>query len=196
MTLDIEGTIQFHGHFCPGLAIGIRVSEMALRELGERAPDEELVGIAETRSCSVDAVQYLTGCTLGKGNLVLEDKGKNAFRFYRRKDGKAVRIRQRIDAFPAPEEEEARIMLAWRAGTASASEEAQAQQYRQLRLERIMSMPLDELLEVSPIAIDLPPYARIFDSVACAGCGEKTQENLLTLFEGEAYCRDCFARRL
>ena len=196
MTIDIEGTIGFHGHFCPGLAIGIRVAEMALRELGERAPDEELVAVAETRSCSVDAVQYLTGCTLGKGNLVLEDKGKNAFRFYRRSDGRAIRIHQRVDAFPMPESEEARIMLAWRSGTATPEEAGQASIYRQERLNRIMSIELDRLLAVDEIAMQPPAFARIFDSVDCEGCGEKTQENLLTLFEGKAYCADCFARRL
>jgi len=30
----IENTIKFHGHICPGLAIGIRVSELALELIG------------------------------------------------------------------------------------------------------------------------------------------------------------------
>jgi formylmethanofuran dehydrogenase subunit E len=43
----IERTISFHGHSCPGLAIGIRASELALRELGK---DEEvdLVAVRDT----------------------------------------------------------------------------------------------------------------------------------------------------
>jgi formylmethanofuran dehydrogenase subunit E len=32
MILDIEGAVKFHGHSCPGLAIGIRAAEIALRE--------------------------------------------------------------------------------------------------------------------------------------------------------------------
>ena len=36
---DLRDVIQFHGHFCPGLALGYRVAKAALRELkAERPP--------------------------------------------------------------------------------------------------------------------------------------------------------------
>ena len=66
----IREAIAFHGHWCPGLATGIRVAELALREIG-RAGDEDIVAVAESDTCAVDAIQVLTGCTVGKGNLVL-----------------------------------------------------------------------------------------------------------------------------
>jgi formylmethanofuran dehydrogenase subunit E len=47
--VDIEGTRQFHGHMCPGLAIGIRAAEIALREIGPHPVDEEVVAIVEPR---------------------------------------------------------------------------------------------------------------------------------------------------
>lgn len=80
----IEKTISFHGHSCPGLAIGIRAAELALRELGSR---ENLVAVVETDMCGVDAIQFLTGCTYGKGNLIHKDHGKMAFSFNDRTDG-------------------------------------------------------------------------------------------------------------
>ncbi len=88
----IDKTIAFHGHSCPGLAIGIRAAELALKEIG-KAPDEETVAVVETDMCGVDAIQYLTGCTYGKGNLIHKDYGKNAFTFYRRRDNKAHSFR-------------------------------------------------------------------------------------------------------
>ena len=94
----IEQTIRFHGHNCPGVSIGIRASEMALRDF-ERAPDEEVVAVVETDMCAVDAIQFLTGCTFGKGNLIHLDYGKNAFSFYRRSDGKGIRILTRPEVF-------------------------------------------------------------------------------------------------
>ena len=94
----IEQTIAFHGHWCPGLAIGIRAAEWALQEIGS-ARDEEIVAVVETDMCGVDAVQYLTGCTFGKGNLIHKDYGKNAFSFYEKKDGKAVRLVARPDIY-------------------------------------------------------------------------------------------------
>jgi formylmethanofuran dehydrogenase subunit E len=82
----IEATTRFHGHCCPGLAIGVRAAELALDEVG-RADDEDIVAIVETDMCAIDAIQYLVGCTLGKGNLIYRDYGKNAFTFIRRRDG-------------------------------------------------------------------------------------------------------------
>jgi len=65
---QMERAVQFHGHWCPGLATGIRAAELALREIGHEA-DEEVVAVVETDMCGVDAIQFLTGCTFGKGNL-------------------------------------------------------------------------------------------------------------------------------
>jgi len=77
--------VRFHGHACPGLATGYRVATAAMRTLGVSRPnDEELVCIAETDACGVDAVQVVTGCTAGKGNLIIEDYGKHAFSFFSR----------------------------------------------------------------------------------------------------------------
>lgn len=94
----VQKTIDVHGHWCPGLAIGIRAAEFALSEIG-KASDEEIVAVVETDMCGVDAIQYLTGCTLGKGNLIYRDYGKNAFTFYRRRDNKALRLVTRREIF-------------------------------------------------------------------------------------------------
>jgi len=62
----IDRVIDFHGHTCPGLAIGIRVSELALERLG--TPESgKLVAVVETDMCGVDAVQFLTGMYLWEG---------------------------------------------------------------------------------------------------------------------------------
>ena len=46
------------------------------------------VAVTETDMCAVDAIQALVGCTFGKGNLIFRDRGKVAFTFFRRSDGK------------------------------------------------------------------------------------------------------------
>lgn len=61
------------------------------------SPDEELVCVAETDACCVDAVQLLLGCTLGKGNLLLRPRGKTAMSFYHRPARLAVRILWQAD---------------------------------------------------------------------------------------------------
>ena len=83
--------VVFHGHCCPGLTIGILACAQALEQLS-RAKDEEVVSIIENNSCMADAVQALTGCTFGKGNLLFRDWGKMAVSFYLRQSQQAFRI--------------------------------------------------------------------------------------------------------
>jgi len=75
MDEDLKKTIEFHGHFCPGLAMGYRVAKYVKKHY-KKSEDEELVAIVYNNSCGVDAIQYLLGCTFGKGNLIFKDYGK------------------------------------------------------------------------------------------------------------------------
>src|SRR5512141_497308 len=87
-----DDVVEFHGHSCPGLALGYRVAVRAVQEFPRRATDEEIVAIVENDSCAVDAVQVLTGCTFGKGNLIFKDYGKQVYTFVGRPSGKSIRI--------------------------------------------------------------------------------------------------------
>ncbi|MBM9531795.1 formylmethanofuran dehydrogenase subunit E family protein, partial [Desulfoprunum benzoelyticum] len=143
----IEATIAFHGHSCPGLAIGIRAAEIALREL-PGVGQADLVCITETDMCGVDAIQFLTGCTFGKGNLIHRDYGKMAFSFYDRKDGKGLRLLFNQQARGALDQEMAALM-----GKALPTE-AEQQRLQALRAEmqnRMMTLPAAELFAIQPL---------------------------------------------
>ncbi|MFP4655658.1 MAG: FmdE family protein [Methanohalobium sp.] len=71
--MSFEKAVEFHGHQCPGLAIGYRAAQIALDKFKNRSEDEELVAIVENNSCAVDAIQSQTRCTFGKGNFVFRD---------------------------------------------------------------------------------------------------------------------------
>ncbi|MGI8875568.1 MAG: FmdE family protein [Egibacteraceae bacterium] len=187
---------EFHGHMCPGLALGIRAAEIALAEVGPHSSDEEVVAIVETDMCGVDAVQYLTGCTYGKGNLVHRDHGKNVFTFLRRSDDRAVRVSMRPGAFGPddPEREELRAKI--RAGAASGEERARFWQMQRERSEDVLAAPLAQLYEVREVAIQPPPTARIHASVECAFCGEPTMETRVRRLHGQQLCLPCFEQGL
>lgn len=82
--LDIDRLIdrgsEFHGHLGPFLVVGIRMGILALRELGSKGHMDMQAtvetGVTPPVSCLVDGIQIATGCTLGKGNIKLLDKGK------------------------------------------------------------------------------------------------------------------------
>jgi formylmethanofuran dehydrogenase subunit E len=172
--LNLEDAKQFHGHFCPGLMIGYRAAQIALRELGvERAEDEELVAICENDACGVDAVQVLTGCTVGKGNLILRDWGKQVFTFGRRSDGKLLRVALRNDA-TAPDPVKS------------------PEERRQAALERLQMAADDELYDIRWVDAPLPEKARIFKSVPCSQCGESVMEARAHLRDGQPVCQECY----
>ena len=88
--------VAFHGHACPGLALGYRAAEYAMAALrAGRSDDEDLVAIIENEACGVDAIQLVAGCSVGKGNLILKNFGKHAYTFIDRKSNRAIRLVQR-----------------------------------------------------------------------------------------------------
>ena len=90
---DFSKCIEFHGHACPGLAIGFQAARTLMERLGARkALDEALVATVETNACGADAIQVMTGCTFGKGDFLLKHYGKHAFSLMDRKKGKGVRV--------------------------------------------------------------------------------------------------------
>jgi formylmethanofuran dehydrogenase subunit E len=143
----------------------------------------------------VDAIQYFTGCTFGKGNLIHRDYGKNAFTFVRRSDGKAIRIVARPDAWGPPDPEREALLKRVREGKASEADQQRAQRLRQERLEAILAAPARQIFEVQAVEPAAPERARLYESMACAGCGEMVMETRVRLLQGQPYCIPCFETR-
>jgi formylmethanofuran dehydrogenase subunit E len=190
--VTIEQVRAFHGHLCPGLTIGVRAAQIALREIGPHAADEEVVAIVETDMCAVDAIQLLTGCTFGKGNLIHRDYGKNAYTFIRRSDGRAIRIISRPDGWP-PESPERQVLGAKvRAGTATTAEQRRYQELHEERALAVLTIPEEQLFTVQEVETPAPHPARVHTSLPCEACGETTMETRIRRFEGRNLCIPCF----
>ncbi|MEA3408689.1 MAG: tRNA (N6-threonylcarbamoyladenosine(37)-N6)-methyltransferase TrmO [Chloroflexota bacterium] len=191
----IDEVIGFHGHWCPGVTTGIRVAEVALREMGHHAADEEIVAVVETDNCAVDAIQYLTGCTFGKGNLVHLDHGQNIFTFARRSDGKALRIVCKSGASRAlSAEEEALVERARTPGASPQDREDFAALWRR-RAQAILEADEGELLVVERLDdYEIPGKAELHPSIRCEECGQMTMSTRIFEFEGRSLCIKCYRR--
>jgi formylmethanofuran dehydrogenase subunit E len=187
----IEKTITFHGHSCPGLTIGIRAAELALQKLGQ-TDKEDLVAVVETDMCGVDAIQFLTGCTFGKGNLIHRDYGKTAFSFYDRSKNAGFRAVLRPDITGAIGSELRRLLKKVEAGAANEEERALVQSLRKELQERYMKAELGEMFIVTEPPLPIPKPARILASLKCEGCGEMTMESRTRRFDGKTFCLPCF----
>ena len=145
---------ELHGHYCPGLAIGVRAGAEALRILEVEKKGFNLYCIAENRACYQDGIQMVFGTTLGDGNLELRQRGKTAFNFYDRDTGKSVRL----------------VMSDW----PKISD-------RKEMAEFILSAPLEQVFAQTPVHFDAPPNTftrhesrlRVVDGeIVCLDCAE------------------------
>ncbi len=160
--------VSFHGHGCPGLAIGVKAAEAAIKTMKITfSEDEEIVCIAENSSCSVDGIQALLSCTIGKGNLIINNHFKQVFTFFDRKSGKGVRMY--FSASP-----DARSRDEW--------------------LRYILTTPAEQLFTFSAPSMDMPPTAVIYKSFPCCSCGELTAEPALKEINGGLYCAECSSK--
>jgi formylmethanofuran dehydrogenase subunit E len=188
----IKKTIAFHGHSCPGLVIGIRAAELAMCELG--CPNDiEMVAVVETDMCGVDAIQFLTGCTYGKGNLIHHDFGKTAFSFYDRKKEKGVRLLLKLDA--RGDDSELCFLMGKRAdGTASEAEIERTNELRDLLEDRFMKLALEDMFHIQILSERPPRPARILESMVCGHCAEAVMESRTRRFGGQTLCIPCFEK--
>lgn len=187
----VEKTIAFHGHWCPGLAIGIRAAQWAVQEIG-KASDEEIVAVVETDMCGVDAIQYLVGCTFGKGNLIHKDYGKNAFTFYRRRDGKSARLVTRPDLYGEDGPAFRSLIRKMQQQGLTEEEETTMQDFRDRIKRHIMEADFDSLFEIKTPTESVPRRARILSSLICASCGEAVMESRARHFQDQILCIPCF----
>lgn len=158
--------VDFHGHECPGLAIGYKACEAAIKRLNINfSEDEDIVCVTENDACGVDAVQVLLGCSFGKGNLIYRGTGKQAFSFFNRTTGESIRI------ILKPSEQE--------------MERGERQAY-------LLKSPIEEIFEFKVPKFDLPKRAKLFTTINCESCGEGAPEHKIRLMEGKKVCLDCF----
>lgn len=85
---------EFHGHVGPYVLIGYKMGQVANKELGKDPFSKNAViftGTSPPISCIVDGVQISSGCTFGKGNIIIKDENVAKAEFSN-KSGKKLSI--------------------------------------------------------------------------------------------------------
>lgn len=168
---------QFHGHLCPGVVLGVRMTLAGCAALGMACPRDagkRLVVIVEIDRCATDAIQALTGVSLGKRTLKHLDFGKMAATFVDTAARTAVRVAAR---------DQARAEAgAWAPGEPDP---------RRAQLVAYQLMPEDTLLRVEPVAILPGLLDRRRSRVTCELCGEDVSYQRELQMGGRLLCRAC-----
>jgi formylmethanofuran dehydrogenase subunit E len=136
-----------------------------------RAEDEELVAVVENDACGVDALQCVTGCTFGKGNLLFRDYGKHVYTIYSRSTRTGVRVLFHGKGIPEGLAEDRNALAKW-----------------------ILSAPSESIVSVTLTKILEPEPARIHKSIPCAFCGENVMESRIRRIAGKPACIPCYEK--
>jgi formylmethanofuran dehydrogenase subunit E len=184
----------FHGHSCPGLVIGIRAAELALQKSGH--PDQsDFVAVVETDMCGVDAIQFLTGCTFSKGNLIHKDYGKMALNFYDHHKNVGFRAILCPDILGKAGSELRSLSKKVEHGTANEEDQIRYEELRQFLQDWYMNAGLEEMFIIMEPSFPIPKPARILQSLECESCGEMTMESRTRRLDGRTLCQPCFKGR-
>ena len=143
--------------------------------------------VVETDMCGVDAIQFLTGCTFGKGNLIHKDFGKMAFNFYDRNKDMGFRALLRPDLSGDLGSELRSLMRKVGDGTATQEEHKRLRNLRDDLQETYMNANLEKMFIITEPSFPVPKPAQILQSLTCGACGEMTMESRTRQF-GEKPC--------
>ena len=177
----LEESVRLHGHLCPGQVIGVRLAMKGLELVGiddpKGAQRRDFVVFVEIDRCATDAIQSVTGCSLGKRSLKWKDFGIMAATFVNLKDDVAVRIVAR---------EECRELAS------SYFPDIENKYQRQLEAYRVMTD--EELFSIQNVKVELPECdmpGRPMRRVQCVECGDYVQDCREVVRDGKTVCRSC-----
>ncbi len=177
----LQESVKTHGHLCPGQVLGVRMALLGLRLIGIKDPKgserKKFLVFVEIDRCATDAIQSVTGASLGKRSLKFFDYGIMAATFYHLETKKAFRILAREEArekanlyFPAIEDK-----------------------YRR-QLEAYRIMPEEELFEIQEVEVNVSPFdlpGRPLKRLQCEICGAWVQDGREVEKQGRTLCRPC-----
>ena len=177
----LDESVKVHGHLCPGQVLGVKMSMLGLKKVGISDPRgndrKKLIVFVEMDRCATDAVQSVTGCSLGKRSMKFMDYGKMAATFLNLETKSAVRVVAL---------EEARELAK---GYFPEIEDKYAAQLKAYKV-----MPDEELFSLADVSVtgrpeDMP--GRPLGRVQCDSCGEYVQDNREVRQAGSTLCKAC-----
>jgi formylmethanofuran dehydrogenase subunit E len=162
---------EFHGEICPGIVMGTRMTMAGMRELGldPLTKTHDLIVYVEIDRCATDAIQAITGVSLGHRTLKHMNFGKFAATFINTVTGKAVRV------------------------SAVPKNPSQPKDMKEVA-KMICSAPEEEIFKVQEVKIvipkeDMPGFPTHKD--VCSRCGEEIMDSKEVMIDGKAVCKNC-----
>jgi len=171
---------EFHGDVCAGIVMGTRIALAGLRELGMNPDDRnrDLVVYVEIDRCMADAVQAVTGITMGHRTLKFKDYGKFAATFLDLSNGKAVRVSAVENPQPPQSDQKSDV---------------ERPDMNQM-VEKLINVPEEELILIEEVEVDIgehdiPGFPKF--RAYCEECGDRVLDRREVIVDGRTLCKAC-----
>jgi formylmethanofuran dehydrogenase subunit E len=186
---------QLHGHFCPGLAMGVMAATYVMRKIKSQSDGmENLLAIVETNNCVSDGIQFVTGCSFGNNSLIFKDIGKTAFTLTKR-DGKGIRISTRPEAgeyiHQTKNNFSGQYQKVIKEQNRSDEDIAKLKKAGIETAFAVLNLDFDKIFKVEEIDIEIPDYAPSHESIICDKCGESIMSSRIIKKHGKNLCIPC-----
>lgn len=188
----IERAQALHGEICPGVIMGTRMSITAMNRLGmdPLEPNDDLMVSVEVDRCMPDAIQAITGCTVGRRTLKCLDYGKFVTNFLDVSTGKTIRISARDDKL-----RDVPGLWVWFENVAELAREknmAKVMEEKKSAIKMLSNMSDDDLLLIEEFDGEVPQIPGLpMNIVVCSVCGEHVMDGKELHDNGEIVCRSC-----
>ncbi len=169
----LEKGKNFHGDICPGIVMGTRIAMAGMRELEMNVfeKNRDLIVYVEIDRCMTDAIQAVTGLTMGHRTLKFRDYGKFAATFVDLSTNKAIRISALESSRGDPSEVDMDEIV-----------------------EKLSNIPEEELMRIEAVQVDIPeedipgfPKYKTF----CEECGERILDRREIIVDDKTFCKAC-----
>ena len=164
----LEKAKALHGDICAGIVLGTRLTLAGMKALGmdPMKRNRDLIVFVEIDRCMTDAVQAVTGISLGHRTLKYVNYGKFAATFYDMESKRAVRF------------------------TKKQSANCQGDDYG----EYLKTAPEEELVNIEEVKLslddnDLPGSPK--NTKECSRCGELIFDGRAIKKNGKLLCKAC-----
>jgi formylmethanofuran dehydrogenase subunit E len=194
VNMTLKNVVDFHGHLCPELVIGVRVCEYAQKLFSEnRKLDNGISIVAENCTSALDAIQILLGATVGNQRLKVMDFGKHNYTFScnNRQNGFRLSLKQQHYG----DEDEYR----WLEGRieneqVTLDEVVYFQKLLDRRVKQLFASPLEDLFDMECIEPILKSTEMATIYLSCCKCEQQILRSRAVDFEGKIFCIPCFQR--
>ncbi|MEF8832550.1 MAG: FmdE family protein [Candidatus Thermoplasmatota archaeon] len=192
----LDKSAVLHGHYCPGLAMGVNAASEAVRRLQKRSIGmEDVLALVETNNCLTDGVQFVTGCSFGNNSLIFRDLGKTAVTLAHREEGQGFRFVPRTDAQKDWNDEFPEYQRLFEK-VVKDREGSEEDRKKFSRLGKdvshyVVDLPVEDLFRIENVSIELPDYAPIHESFTCDKCDEKVMSTRTIEQDQLILCLSC-----